>query len=625
MFVAPKVAIEPSTSPGTEGKHSGKRKRVHRGTRGKRRKQTTAADCPPSGCVHEAAQPTDLNREFTVEQLRSRESPQRSAFGILAEAFTQYEYDLSTLERWVPRKTSDEKCVSRADSSGWPLDIPNVECIDLEAVGHLAKVSSQELSVVHACEIISSPEAYFSLRLSGGNGPSGDRGKLPKPSFTFAPFRDELLEKRFVRAISRKQIRQFVLGFTVPKPKKRTLRTVLDGRNQNAQQTRPPEVKLATLDDILLAVQDFPLCQELDALGFFHQFELHPEIAADWVLKIGKERFAWTRMPMGWSHAVFVAHTVASLLAEVSVSDVRILVYIDNVYIFGKTKRAIDLATTIFLERCNFVRATFEITTATTSSLTVLGVSCDLLRKQVSVPQSFIQKFATVLDLLPELFIKNDSGDKNPIHFPTTRLLWKVLGSLVWATRVLGIEMCAYGSLLAWISRRSGHITADPTLWEKPCSIWPAAYVDLECLIEKVIRNVPRPLYTLASSLYVHDLFTDASDLGHASVHCGPHLHGPIFKARWSKSMQGRIIAERELFALVQGIKETKQALPHVGLIRAFNDNTNVISWVKRRRGKSTYSNLLLVELFSLLGPTGIEMFYVPSAKNIADGPSRAL
>eukprot|EP00760_Papus_ankaliazontas_P020961 PhM_4_TR18616/c0_g3_i1/m.83744 len=78
-------------------------------------------------------------------------------------------------------------------------------------------------------------------------------------------------------------------------------------------------------------VASFALCQELDGTAYFNQFPLHPLIAREWCLRIGKERFTWNRMPMGWSHAVFVAHTVTLFLSSVDVPETRVLVY--NVYI----------------------------------------------------------------------------------------------------------------------------------------------------------------------------------------------------------------------------------------------------------------------------------------------------
>lgn len=603
------------------------KKRVHRGTRGTRRKQqrkaSQTADCPPWS-EHEVSTKTDVplvKSSFQVECLQ--QTVRSSAFKVLAYDFgPDYDYTVADLRRWEAPRPKTSPSSDEDPYRDWPLDIPDVPCIEVDAVELLARGTPHELAVTNAVSLITRPQAYDALRLSGGNGPSGDRPVGPRQSFGFARFREELIRKDFLRPISRRRIRKFVLGFTVPKSKKKTLRTVLDGRPQNAEQDRPPHVDLASLSDILQATNDFPLCREFDAIGFFHQFRMHPDIAANWVLKIGKERFAWTRMPMGWSHAVFVAHTVAQLLADVKVEGVRTLVYIDNIYFFGISAQAIELATRIFLERCATVNATFEISTDITDVLTVLGIRCDLQRKQVSMPASFIAKFENVLDLLPELFLTGEKEE--PKNLPTTRLLWKVLGSLMWAARVLGVAMHPYGNLLAWLSRRAGQLTADLTLWEKPCAIWPAALQDLRSLIKRVILNVPRPVFSFKHGPHerVHELYSDASDTGHATVHCGEILQGPI-QCLWDSVLKGKIIAERELFALVEGVRQAKHALPDLALIRAYNDNTNVISWVTKRRGKSVYANILLSRLFELLGETQLDILYVPSSQNLADKPSR--
>ena len=175
-----------------------------------------------------------------------------------------------------------------------------------------------------------------------------------------------------------------------------------------------------------------------------------------------------------------------------------------------------------------------------------------------------------------------------------------------------------------WLSRRASQLAAMPHLWTAPCTIWPAALDDLRKLIGVVLLNEPRSVVVPLESDYDHVMFTDASNTGLGIVHCGAELTRTTSKL-WSASMKATIIAERELYALVEGVREAKEALPGVKRILAFNDNTNVIAWVKRRRGKSALSNRLLVDLERILGSTTLVVEYVASKANIADKPSRRL
>jgi len=131
----------------------------------------------------------------------------------------------------------------------------------------------------------------------------------------FEPFKKELIALGYVTLVQRQQVRNFVLGFTHPKPNKKTLRGILDGRPLKEEQVEPPRASLTNLMDIQHVVEDYSYCIELDGVSYFNQFSMHEDISADWVLKLGKERYAWQRMPMGWGRAVYVAHSVAVLLA----------------------------------------------------------------------------------------------------------------------------------------------------------------------------------------------------------------------------------------------------------------------------------------------------------------------
>ena len=565
----------------------------------------------PSGDNPTWARPTSLwgpRRQFDV--------PRRRAFAVLAE---QFEYD--NVEYWSDKSWRPPKGVCRgaspAEESDWPLDAKDVPFIWKLACLKLAEGTPREERVKHALGLISEPEEYAKLRDFSQEAAVNQ----PRESRAFIRHKDDLLGKRYITPIARARVKQFVTGFTVPKPKKQTLRSILDGRPQNAEQFRPPHTDMAGLENMRENTLKYALCQELDGVSYFNQFEMHPEIAAHWVIKLGKERFAWNRMPMGWSHAVYVAHTVTELLADVQHPRGVIMVYIDNVYIFGHDREAIDELTVAFLDRCKTVNASFEITTPTADSLVVLGVVCDTKAKTFSLPKPFLDKFEKVNEVLEDCFAAygNHDGD-----LPTTEVLWKVFGALMWGTRVLDIHLCRYGAFMNWLSRRASQLAAMPHLWTAPCTIWPAALEDLRRLIGVVLLNEPRSVVVPLESDYDHVMFTDASNTGLGIVHCGAELTRTTSKL-WSTNMKATIIAERELYALVEGVREAKEALPGVRRILAFNDNTNVIAWVKRRRGKSALSNRLLVDLERILGSTTLFVEYVASKANIADEPSRRL
>ena len=561
-------------------------------------------------------QSNDPNHVILTNTLPSRD--QRGlAFGVLAE---QFEYD--NCEYWNHKSWRPPGSVDRGPQPDpghtWPLDINDVPFIGPEDCIRLATGTPHYPKIQHALGLITKPPSYSKLR-----DPSKDPSvTYPRESKDLSRFKDELLAKRYISPITRQRVSHFVTAFKVPKPKKKTLRSVLDGRPQNAEQFRPPPAQLASMGDIGGAVQKYAMCQELDGISYFNQFKMHPEIAADWVIKLGKERFTWNRMPMGWSYAVYVSHTVTELLADIKHSRGEILCYIDNIYVFGHDSEAVTELTDAFLARCAAVNASFEVTTPTTTSLVILGILCDTKAKTFALPTSFLEKFEKVLVVLDDCFAQ---GSQDNRRLPTTELLWKVFGALMWGTRVLDVHLCKFGIFMNWLSRRASQLAAMPDLWTSPCAIWPSALAELRKLIKVVLENKPRSvLASQHNGEYDHVLFTDASDAGLGIVHCSSQLQRTTSKA-WSHTMRKTIIAERELYALVEGVRETITALGPVKKILAYNDNTNVIAWVKRRRGKSALSNRLLIELERILGSTVLDVEYVPSHLNCADRPSRLL
>ena len=224
----------------------------------------------PSGDNPTWARPTSLwgpRRQFDV--------PRRRAFAVLAE---QFEYD--NVEYWSDKSWRPPKGVRRgaspAEESDWPLDAKDVPFIWKLACLKLAEGTPREERVKHALGLISEPEEYAKLRDFSQEAAVTQ----PRESRAFVRHKDDLLGKRYITPIARARVKQFVTGFTVPKPKKQTLRSILDGRPQNAEQFRPPHTDMAGLENMRENTLKYALCQELDGVSYFNQFEMHPEIAA---------------------------------------------------------------------------------------------------------------------------------------------------------------------------------------------------------------------------------------------------------------------------------------------------------------------------------------------------------
>ena len=496
-------------------------------------------------------------------------------------------------------------------TSSWDLDVPVIDRMDYAELrrlpAHDAALREEALAGV---DLVDDPEKFTALfRVPTTELMKGKHKRLR--SYAFEQYLPKLKARDYVSEISARRVKSVIKGFCQQKPKKELNRAVLDGRPINEAQRKPPSVKLTDLNDIEAAVRGYDYYCELDGKGFFHQFGMHKDVCAFWVLLMGGKKYMWTRMPMGWSYSVRVAHNVCLLLASFD-SGCIILCYIDNVYIFGKSRAEVDEAVAIFLQRCKQVRATFEISTPTTTAGTILGVHCDLSEKTLSMPEKFVGKLKALESQIEDLF-KNE--------FVPTRLLWKLFGNVNWSVRALDIHTYPYTRFYAWLSERARLLHEKPHLWDRPCHIWPKALADLKALTSAVIKNKPRYLLH-ATSGRLHTVFADASNVGMGVVHASDLLRD-VLAMRWTESMRKHTIALRELYAAVMAVHDSVRRIPRLGHLLLKEDNTNCIAWLRKKRANTFFGNRLLAELYGALGRTFLEIDYVASDQQLADHPSR--
>ena len=189
---------------------------------------------------------------------------------------------------------------------------------------------------------------------------------------------------------------------------------------------------------------------------------------------------------MGWKSSVKIGHAVTTVLQNVDDANTSTLSFIDNGYRFGNTAEAVQQATNLFLERARQVEANISITTPPTNRGVILGIEADLMEKTLCLPAPFLDK----LSALKQVFSLLAKGHRYPTH----RLVWKVLGSLFWAARVLGIPQCSFPEVVYWIRGRARRLSHTPSLWDKPCHMSSEFVQALIAIILRVETNKPRRL-----------------------------------------------------------------------------------------------------------------------------------
>jgi hypothetical protein len=219
------------------------------------------------------------------------------------------------------------------------------------------------------------------------------------------------------------QRRHFPLPlFKVPK-KGGLARLVQDGRPLNSRIERPPPMGLPDLDSIIARATTHTHMAQADAVSFFYQLPLALRLRDAFSFNIGVKRGAFTtrrlnRLPMGFSHAPFVAQTVATAICRYAKwllgdEDVSIVPWIDNFIIQAKTASGRNKAKTALSEAFRF----FSVNVTWGSSNEILGLVFS--PAGVKLARDFVEKALSAL---------------RPSATTTGRRWATTMGCVIWAT-----------------------------------------------------------------------------------------------------------------------------------------------------------------------------------------------
>lgn len=536
-----------------------------------------------------------------------------SLWAVLA-GFVRYHYDFCMPE--VERSQQHHHDVEKDSKAfkNWPLDNFPTTRVNVQALLKLAEVS--ELSpLADILQFFFNPEIFHRLFEGRTSGPY--RGE----SFALYRHMNQLTQLRILVPLARRQARVWMSLFTVPKEKKRTQRVIVNAVPLNELQNMiPGPLDLPGLSDIEELVREHEFFCETDGVSWYNQFELPAWTLPYFAVRMRGKTFAWNTLPMGWKSSVTIAHAASLILHHLPNSSSRPMVYIDNGYRFGSSPESLNRDLEKVLSRAGSCGAVLTVTTPVCQEGTVLGVRVNLLHKTLSLPDSFISKLKQLNEALQRL----NGSRRQPSH----RLIWKVLGSIFWAVRVLGIPACSFPQVMQWIRSRARILGSRPELWEKPCHMGPFFVQHLANLLRRIEKNAPRSLKNIFGKTFPQrshaQLWVDASDKGWGAVllyETQLKICSGVFPA----SMKVSPIAYRELYAFEHGLRWAQSF--GVGPVKVYSDNTNVVSWINRWSAGPPFVMQWLLRLYQEFYVKGViqELSWIPSDLNPADKPSRAL
>lgn len=365
-----------------------------------------------------------------------------------------------------------------------------------------------------------------------------------------------------------------------------------------------------------LSVGQHALC--IDFASFYHQLRLSAEQQHWYFYDNQGRRWKLTTLPTGATFSPLIAQLISSIICDwikAKYYFVSAASYIDNIRLSAPTEYAVRIAMETLMKKLSegqliVNETTDDIKSANTQLFQYLGIKYSLQDPETIEVELTEKQKAKLRHITSE-------GMET---LPMRRVL-QYLGVLTFASITLGRPRAPYYHVLKFMRRRA----SEETPLDGPAEIWPSVIPLIRTwatdLLNKPWEKYPRR--SKAADNWV--VFSDASDSGYGVVLLTAH-GSTIRAAKWDEASLEFHINIKEALALRAALQLTtdtiKRLRPRVTPnIQFYVDNTSVIGAVRNTISKSWNLNAVL-ESFPYFKPP-MQVQYVKSASNIADGPSR--
>ena len=335
----------------------------------------------------------------------------------------------------------------------------------------------------------------------------------------------------------------------------------------NAALLDPGEISLPTVENVIADIA-LETARTGDFVAFYTQFPL-PQSARHlytFVAHDGAElaAFQCCTICTGQRQCPSLGQALTqSLVIAACAPGVRGQAYIDNVR-FAGSPVAVDTSWVAFLDSVARLGLAFESLTAG-PSYDFLGVRCSH-----PVPQRSPSSAATE-KAVAKLRARADFCFAGPCSL---RALLRLLGSLMWVSRVAVVPLCRFYACFKNI-RRKCSTTAFDELDDQSGAMWPSTAQTWRAWVAAAARNEERTL--AGPTRLTTAMFTDASLDGWAAVCIRDHPPGvSISFAPWPGALRNEHVNVLGSFAFLFGCQRLPEARPHERLL-VFVDNTSVV------------------------------------------------
>lgn len=397
-------------------------------------------------------------------------------------------------------------------------------------------------------------------------------------------------------------------------------RVILACVELNDRTVPPPRCPLPPVREVILQLMAKSWAVTTDFRSWFFQFPVCRAVAqAAFGWRSRGRRWAFSRLPMGWSWAPYIATSTAQWMYRRAVTrseakSIYSTVWVDDGILAGDDKqsvaRARASAITVFDEFGAELKAA-PTDASIGQQFRYIGVDWDLQAKRWKVSQAWAELLGERVATLA------DGGRMSLCEF------WRLVGAAVWVCHIAWIPFAVVAPALIdlrqalpngpLLRREVGRFAAKALITPSV-----AARRALEAAANAATqwRNLPRPW----SSLPHTRVASDASPSGMGWV----HQDGRWTSRAWAGTQTHRIMQIGELRAARLAVEAVRA--PTGAAITLFTDNAGV--WWRLSRwatgGVDGWPDIVLLWQALARREQQLRVVWIPSELQPADGPSRA-
>jgi hypothetical protein len=413
----------------------------------------------------------------------------------------------------------------------------------------------------------------------------------------------------------------FVKLFTVPEREKERRRVVGWPRATNAAERKVVQeatyrgrfFKAAEIRDNV----KYTYAAQADFKKFFQLFEVSPECRCYFAVGGG---LGLATMPTGGVAPPLIAHTLTSAVAVLAIREAGgLVVYdanIDNVRFLSDDIDALMRVWNCFMTKCHSIGIVIgEASTVDDirdrRPYTYLGMVFDHVHRRVSQTPKTVRKLQHMHDVFFD-------GTQRKILD-----IMCVFSTCLWASTVVDWRLAKVYHVFKQLRRlaRAQHKGATVAV------VWPSIVPLWRSWLQELAAEEARFVYVSTTANPILAYSDACLDGWGATVFNAAHVD--ILGSRWTKHERRLHINVLEVLAVKRFLEQwqpPEQTPEERTAIRLLLDNTSAIAWLKRRRSATFTANGIVADILEILESKGLAIVsttYVPSARNLADAPSR--